>query len=176
MFHFKQFSLASGCSLNIKTVLFKVIQFRISTLFSSMWLTDRTLSGALTPSESGPGSNGNEEMFCIPQSSSITGTSPLDCLVSYPGHWLRESYPSAEVQFYSPSRLGCRALFGEVLHICRSAIGVFYCPSRLGHRTQVGVGCYTSAEVQSVYSTTEADWASTYIKWVHKRISICMIE
>ena len=32
------------------------------------------------------------------QSSSITGASPSDCLVSYPGHLLEESYPSAEMQ------------------------------------------------------------------------------
>ena len=34
----------------------------------------------------------------FPQSPSITGTSPLDCLVSYTGHSLGESYPSAEKQ------------------------------------------------------------------------------
>ena len=34
----------------------------------------------------------------FPQSFSITGASPSDCLVSYPGHSLRESYPSAEMQ------------------------------------------------------------------------------
>ena len=48
---------------------------------------------------SGPGSNGNEEVLRIPQISSITGTSPSDCLVSYLGHLLGEgSYPSAEKQ------------------------------------------------------------------------------
>ena len=39
---------------------------------------------------------------CIPQSSSITGASPSDCLVSYPGHVLLlvvvESSLSAEMQ------------------------------------------------------------------------------
>ena len=40
------------------------------------------------PSQSGPGSNGNEVVLYIPQSSSITGTSPSDCLESYPEHWL----------------------------------------------------------------------------------------
>ena len=57
------------------------------------------LSGATTPGQSGPGSNGNEGVLRIPQSSSIAGTSPSDCLVSYPGHLLRGggSYPSAEV-------------------------------------------------------------------------------
>ena len=57
------------------------------------------LSGAATPGQSGSGNNGNEGVLCIPQSSSITGTSPSDYLVSCPGHsfgW--GSYPSAEVQ------------------------------------------------------------------------------
>ena len=50
------------------------------------------------PGRSGPGSNGNERVLCIPQSPSITVTSPSDRLVSYPGHSLEGSYPSAEVQ------------------------------------------------------------------------------
>ena len=56
------------------------------------------LSGATTPGQSGPGSNGNERVLRIPQSSSITGTSPSDCLMPYPGHLLGWSYPSAAVQ------------------------------------------------------------------------------
>ena len=61
---------------------------------------DRALSGATTPGQSGPGSDGNERVLRIPQSSSTAGTSPSDCLVSYPGHslWGGGSYPSAEVQ------------------------------------------------------------------------------
>ena len=39
------------------------------------------LSGATTPGQSGPGSNGNEGVVHIPQNSSITGTTPSDCLV-----------------------------------------------------------------------------------------------
>ena len=66
----------------------------------------RTLSGATTPGQSGPGSNGNEGVLRIPQSSSIAGTSPSDCLVSYPGHSL-----------------------GGVLPLCRGAVSVFYSPS-----------------------------------------------
>ena len=58
----------------------------ISIQFSSIWSIDGTLSGATFPSQSGPGSNGNEGILCIPQSSSITEASPSDCLVSYPGH------------------------------------------------------------------------------------------
>ena len=40
------------------------------------------------PGQSGPKSNGNEGVPRITQSSSITGTSPSGCLVSYPGHSL----------------------------------------------------------------------------------------
>ena len=41
-----------------------------------------TLSGATTPGQSGPGSDGNEEVLRIPKSPSVTGASPLDCWVS----------------------------------------------------------------------------------------------
>ena len=57
---------------------------------SFIWPIDTTLSDATTPGQSGPGS--------IPQRSCIAGASPSDCLVSYPGHLLRESYLSAEMQ------------------------------------------------------------------------------
>ena len=79
-------------------VLIQTIQFNIS--MQLVWFNPYIgpLSGATTPGQSGPGSNVNEGMLCIPQSSNITGTSPSDCLVSYPGHSLGESYPSAEVQ------------------------------------------------------------------------------
>ena len=56
------------------------------------------LSGATTSSLSGPGSDGNKGVLCIPQSSCITGTTPSDCLVSYPGHSLVGSYSSTEKQ------------------------------------------------------------------------------
>ena len=76
----------------------------------------RALSGATTLGHSGPGSGGNEGVLLIPQSSSITGTSPLDCLVSYLGHSL-----------------------GKVLPLCRDAVGVFYSPSRLGKENAEGL-------------------------------------
>ena len=67
--------------------------------FNSIWPIDRTLSGATTPAKSGPGSNGNEGVLRIPQSSSISGTSPSDCFVSYSEQlWRGRAYPSAEVQ------------------------------------------------------------------------------
>ena len=46
------------------------------------------LPGVTIPGQSGPGSNGNEGVLHIPQSSSITGTSLSDCLVSYTGQSL----------------------------------------------------------------------------------------
>ena len=66
---------------------------------------NKTLSGATIPSLSGPGSGGNEGVLRIPQSSSITGISPSDCLVPYPGHslWVGGSYFSAEMQLGKPT-------------------------------------------------------------------------
>ena len=60
---------------------------------------ERTLSGATTLGQSGPENNGNKEVLCILQSSSITGASVSDCLVSYPGHLSRGGggYPSVEM-------------------------------------------------------------------------------
>ena len=48
-------------------------------LNSYIWPIDGTLSGATTSFQSRPGSNGNEGVLRIPQSSSITGASPSDC-------------------------------------------------------------------------------------------------
>ena len=82
LFHFKQPNLTQIHSLKVKTVLFQAIQFIMSTQFSFIWHIDMTLSGATTPVQSSPRSDGNEEVLCIPQSFGITGTSPSDCLVS----------------------------------------------------------------------------------------------
>ena len=68
------------------------IQFSIRTQFSSIWPIDRTLSGTTSLGQNGPESNG------ISQNFSITGTSSSNCLVSYPGHSVGWSYPSAEMQ------------------------------------------------------------------------------
>ena len=67
-----------------QTVLMQTIQFKYAV--SSIQSINRALSGANIWGKSGPGSNGNEGVLYIPQSSRITGTSPSDCLVSYPGH------------------------------------------------------------------------------------------
>ena len=122
-FYFKLFSLVKVliqfsisivfvCSRkNVKTILFQTIQFRISTQSSSILPIDRTLSGAIITGHSGSGSNGNEGVLRICQSSSITGTSPSEWLVLYPGHLLG----------------------GGVLPFCREAVGVFYSPRWLGN-------------------------------------------
>ena len=52
---------------------------------------DRTLSGVANPRQGVAESDG------IPQISSITDASTSDCLVSYPGHPLGESYPFSEM-------------------------------------------------------------------------------
>ena len=59
---------------------------------NSIWPIDMVLP---LRSQSGPGSDGNKGVLRIPQSSSITGTSPLNCLVSYRGHLLWGSFSSA---------------------------------------------------------------------------------
>ena len=75
-----------------------MIQFSIIRHFSSIWPINRILSGATMPGQSGPGSSGNKGVLCISQFSSITGDSWSDCLVSYPGLLLGESYLSEEMQ------------------------------------------------------------------------------
>ena len=62
-------------------------------LKSSTWPKDRTISGATTPDQSEPESDVNEREHRIPQSSSITEATLLDCLVSYPGHSLGDFTP-----------------------------------------------------------------------------------
>ena len=61
--------------LNDEIVLFQKLQFSISILFISIGPKDRTLSSATTAGQSRSGSNGNEGVFHIPQSSSITEAS-----------------------------------------------------------------------------------------------------
>ena len=84
--------------LYIYSVLFQTVQFNRSTQFSSTWPINKTLWSATTLGQSGSGSDGNKGVLRIPQISSITGASQSDCLVSYPGHSLGESYASAEIQ------------------------------------------------------------------------------
>ena len=122
-FYFKQISWALVRCLNIETALFLIIRFSINTQFSSIWPIDRTLSGATTPGQSGPGSDGFDRILHIPQSASLTGIS--DCLVSYDSVILKDDK----------------------------------CFLNMDLNTRWGVGgFYSSAVMQSVYSTISADW------------------
>ena len=56
--------------------------FHKSFVFTDIWPIDKTLSGSATPDQSRPGSDDNEGVLSIPQSSSITRASPSDCLES----------------------------------------------------------------------------------------------
>ena len=95
------------------------------------WCIDRTLLSATTPSRSGPGSDGNEGVLCILQSSSITEASPSDCLVSYAGHLLGESYPSAETQsVYSAARREIYVYKYIYIHINNTEKNMQTCPNR----------------------------------------------
>ena len=68
-----------------------------------------TLSGIITPGQSGPGSNGNKRELRISQNSSIYRTSPPN----YSGHSLRDSYPFAEIQsVYSTASAVCARNIG----------------------------------------------------------------
>ena len=71
--------------LNNQIVLFQIIYFSRSHLFAlslNVKQYNLTPSSATAPGQSEPGSAGKEGVFCIPQSSSVTGASQLDCLMS----------------------------------------------------------------------------------------------
>ena len=69
-----------------------------------IWI--RPFSGAPTSGQSGPGRDDNKGLLRIPQSSSTAGTSPSDCLVSYPENSYWGLTKEAVGVFYSPSQLG----------------------------------------------------------------------
>ena len=76
--------------LNDQTVLFQTIRFIINHLFThglsrQFYFTHRTLYSAIPPGQSVPGSDGNEGVFRMSQSSSITGAAPSNGLMSYAG-------------------------------------------------------------------------------------------
>ena len=92
-----------------KTDLFQAIQFSISTQISSIWPIERSLTCAtILGGQSWPWSDSSEGVLHTLPSSSITETSPPDCLVSYEGHSLGWSYLSAEKQsVYFTAPAGC---------------------------------------------------------------------
>ena len=99
-----------------KTVLFQAIQFSIKTQFSSVWLIDRTLSVPTSLSQSWPGSHGNKGILWILQSSSITRTSPSDCLVSYQDSRWWGSYSSEKHLVYSTAPVDWATKANELSH------------------------------------------------------------
>ena len=104
-----------------QTVLIKTIQFNISMQLSSIQPIDSALSGATTPAQSWPASNGNEGLLHIPQSPSFTHTSLLDCLAPYSVH----------------SSAG-------VLPFCRGAVSVFCSPNRLDNHSKAMINQFIS--------------------------------
>ena len=62
------------------------------------WPINRNLSGATTPSQSELGSDGNKAVLHIPQGSSNTAAPSSGCLMLYSGHFMDESYFSADMQ------------------------------------------------------------------------------
>ena len=81
----------------------------VKWLNSSILPIYETLTGTTTPGQSGPGSNGNEGILSIPQSSNTEASLSYD-LVLYPGHSLGgESSHSAETGIHSGQSFRCNA-------------------------------------------------------------------
>ena len=67
LFNINYLHTAKGFQV-VLTIQFKISHFLyiVKWLNSSVWPIDGTLTGTITPSQSGPGSNGNEELLRIP--------------------------------------------------------------------------------------------------------------
>ena len=79
---------------------------------SFIWPIDKNLSGATSPGQSDSESNDNEGVLHILQSSSTTGTSPSDCLISYQDTlWGGGSYLTVEMQSVYSTALETTWLF-----------------------------------------------------------------
>ena len=161
---------------------------------SSIWPTDRTLSGVTTPVQSGPGGNGNGQ---DPRWKSLT---PLQrcswCILQFQptGPSLEESYPFAKMQLMYSTVPADRTLVGRVLPLCRDAVDVFYSPSRQDPRwrsltpLQRCSWCilqsqptgpsleesYPFAKMQLMYSTVPAD--RTLVGGVLPLCSWCILQ
>ena len=77
------------------------------------------------------------------------------------GHSLGESYPLQKCSqcILYPKPTGLQDIRWGSLALCRNALNVFYIPNRLVYRTFVG-GVLPSAEMQSMYSISQTDWAT----------------
>ena len=123
---------------------------------------DRTLSGASTPGQSWPGSKSNKGVLRIPQNSNISGASPLNCFVSYPGHSLGKSYLSADIQSVYSTALADWATGHSLEETYPSPeMQSVYSTALADRATGHWLAEYhPSPEIQSVYSTALADWAT----------------
>ena len=85
VFHYIKRILSQEIICNFFIAYVIKVEKMVIILLKYIWPINKTLSGATTPNQSGPGSDGNKGALRIPQSSSITETSSSDCLVSYLG-------------------------------------------------------------------------------------------
>ena len=92
--------MSRGSYLHFSEVVSYVVSLNTDNFFSkSISLIGRTLTGTTTRGKSGPGSNGNEEIFHIPQISR-TRTSLSDAV----------QYPTPNTPFLVTSGVGATAL------------------------------------------------------------------
>ena len=81
-----------------------------------------------------------------------------------------------------PNELQATLWWGGVLLLCRDAVGLFYNQAEwaTSHRPLFGVGSYSFAEMQSVYSTEPAEWTTDHSLWgglTHlQRCSQCILQ
>ena len=124
---------------------FQTIQFSISTLFSSIWLIDRTLSDATTLGQSGPGSYGDKGYSTFPKTPALQDPHHqiVYCHIQ-DTRWGSEFYPSAEMQSVLSAALAdwaiiiWKGLFASLLH---SISSYYYDFSSLKMDCPVGWGC-----------------------------------
>ena len=139
------------------------IQLSISTQFRFIRPIDWTLSGC----------NGNKGVLHIPQSSTITGAGPSDCLVSKRGNSLGKSYPSAEIRsMYSTVPADWANCCVKVITDSRGTITFTFRLTTLGkawtlHAFSYGLNSITILIVVSHYcfinSSSSLSWLSIVI-------------
>ena len=122
---------------------------------------DRALSGDSTPAQSGPGSDGNKRVLHIPHSSSITETSPSDCLVSYPGLslWVG-TYLSSEVQsvYYTVTadwvihRVNVKTVLFQIIQFSIST--QFWCQTLLFRAIQFSISTQFKCQNSSILNNS----------------------
>ena len=138
--------------------------------FNSIWPIHRTLLGATTLGWSGSGSNGNEGMLHIPQSSTITGTLPSDCFVLYPGYSLRGLSPLTGQRNYFPSRGNNNksSSFQDFLFIWIAwtvdACTIYFIPHNWNNYVQFYAYCNSHTSFLCISDTP----GHTSNKWMHK--------